>query len=90
MFKIEQGLPVDTTGPGALSYRLHEFLNNKALHWSDEEPTLTKNDAHSCSVEERFGPTSWEVMVFSGEVLCVFQLTEGFSVTGNLEEAARR
>ena len=71
MFKKKKGLPVYTTRPGALSDCLHEFLDNKALHWSDEEPALTKNDAYSGSVEECFGPTCWEVMMFGGEILCV-------------------
>lgn len=77
----KKGLPVYSTRPSALTDCLHEFLDNKTLHWSDEEPALTKNDAYSGSIKECFGPTCWEVMMFRGKILNVLQLTEGFSVT---------
>jgi hypothetical protein len=80
MIKTNQHLPVYTTRPGTFTNCLHEFLNYKALHRSDEEPALTKNDANSGSIEERFGPTCWEMMMLSGEILNVFHLAERFSV----------
>jgi len=74
-------LPVDTAGPSTLAYGLHQLLNYKTLDWTNEKPTLTKNDTNGGTVQESFSPASWEVVMFSCEVLCVLHLTEWFSMT---------
>ena len=78
-----------STRPGSFTDGLHKLLDCKSVSGSDEEPTLSEYDSGEGAEKERFGPSSWEVVLFYDEILSILELTEWFSmaVVGHTTES---